>query len=479
MGIRVRFAPSPTGTLHVGGARTALFNWLYARGQKGTFILRIEDTDRERSTDESTQQILRSMKWLGLDWDEGPEVGGDHGPYFQSERADLHLQYIERALDEGLAYRCYCTPDELTGRRAQAMADGASNIGYDGRCRDLTDAQRAAHEAEGRTPVVRIRMPDEGAIKWTDIVHGDTGFECDVLDDWVALKGDGSATYNFAAVVDDGLMEISHVLRGDDHVSNTPRQIHLFKAFGFRIPKFGHMPMILGPDKQRLSKRHGAASVEDFRDQGYLPEALVNALALLGWGPGTNEEIFTTPQLIKKFSLKRLNNTAAVFDPDKLKHINGEHLKSLPDAEKAAMAWPRLVAAGLVTEADRDRELPRLEHVIRIMGNRFVHVGDAPAILAPYFSEEFARDPEGAALLDDETRARLARLAEAYEAAPTLDAATAEELLRGLAGELGVKAGELIHPARFAATGATSGPSVFDALAAVGKDRLLPRLRGA
>jgi len=478
LAIRVRFAPSPTGTLHVGGARTALFNWLYARGQKGVFVLRIEDTDRERSTDESTQQILRSMKWLGLDWDEGPEVGGGHGPYFQSGRADLHRQYAERALEEGLAYRCYCTSDELTERRTKAMADGASNIGYDGRCRDLTAEQHAAHEAGGRTPVVRIRMPDEGLIKWTDIVHGYTEFDGAVLDDWVALKGDGSATYNFAAVVDDGLMEISHVLRGDDHVSNTPRQIHLFQAFGFKVPKFGHMPMILGPDKQRLSKRHGAASVEEFRDRGYLPEALVNALALLGWGPGTNEEIFTVDQLVKRFSLKRLNNTAAVFDLDKLKHINGEHLKELSDARKAEMTWPVLVEAGLVQDADRDRELPRVEHVIRIMGNRFVHVGDAPAILAPYFSDTFARDPEGEALLDDAARERLARLADAFEAVPDLDAATAESVLRGLAGELGVKAGELIHPARFAATGATSGPSVFDALAAVGKERLLPRLRG-
>jgi glutamyl-tRNA synthetase len=468
--IRVRFAPSPTGTLHVGGARTALFNWLYARAQGGTFVLRIEDTDRERSTAESHAQILRSMRWMGLDWDEGPEAGGAFGPYVQSERKAFYDEQARALLEAGDAYRCYCTPEELEDRRSSQ-----SGAGYDGRCRELSAAQRKAFEDGDRTSVLRIRMPDEGAIKWTDIVHGDLSFDCEVLDDWVAVKSDGYPTYNFAVVVDDGLMEISHVLRGDDHLSNTPRQIHLFKTLGFRIPKFGHMPMILGSDGKRLSKRHGAASVEDFRDAHFLPEALVNYLALLGWSPGTDEEFFQADSLIKKFSLKRLNKSAAVFDPAKLAHINGEHMKARSLDEKTVMAWEILEAAGVVPAGDA-AERARLASILGLMGNRFSHLADSVPHLSAYFSEDYPIDPE-ADSLDTVVAERLTALAGRFEILENFDAEGLEAALRAYAEELGIKAGELIHPARFATTGQKVGPSVFDSLAALGKERVLRRLR--
>ena len=472
--IRVRFAPSPTGTLHVGGARTALFNWLYARSQKGVFVLRIEDTDQLRSTEESHQQILRAIRWLGLDYDEGPGVGGEYGPYIQSERKELYDDYAQQMLDRGLAYRCYCTPEELEEMRVKAIAEGRQRI-CDGRCRDLSDEERAQREAEGRPSVIRVRMPEEGSIKWTDIVHGPMEFEYAVLDDWVAVKSDGFPTYNFACVVDDGLMEISHVLRGDDHISNTPRQIHLFRAFGFKVPRFGHMPMILGPDRQRLSKRHGAASVEEFRDAGYLPEALVNYLALLGWNPGTDQEVFEISQLIKAFSLKRLNNTAAVFDVEKCRYINAEHMKRLSDDQRAALTWPFLVKAGVVEEDDEDAR-EKLARVVHIMGARLSFLGDAPQRLACYFTDDFPRLDEEEGLLDEESKLRLRELARRYEKLESLDAASAESVMRGLAEELGVKLGELVHPTRYVLTGQKVGPSLFDAMEVLGKETVVRRL---
>ncbi len=475
--IRVRFAPSPTGTLHVGGARTAIFNWLYARSQQGVFILRIEDTDQERSTEDSHQQILRALQWLDLDYDEGPGVGGEFGPYVQSERREIYDDYAQQMLDKGLAYRCYCTPEELDAMRKKAIAEGRQKI-YERVCRDLTAEEREAREAEGRSSVIRVRMPDEGSIKWTDIVHGDTEFECAVLDDWVAVKSDGFPTYNFACVVDDGLMQISHVLRGDDHISNTPRQIHLFNAFGFKLPKFGHLPMILGPDKQRLSKRHGAASVEEFREEGYLSQALVNYLALLGWNPGSPQEVFEMPQLIKSFSLKRLNNTAAVFDPEKCRYINAQHMKNLDDQQRAALVWPRLVKAGLVKREDETARA-KLKEVVKIMGARISFLGEAAERLACYFSEEYPRDPETEESLDAEAVERLRELGRRVEALDEFSSAALEALMRAYAEELGVKLGELVHPTRAALTGQKVGPSLFASMEVLGKGTVVKRLLGA
>ena len=475
MSIRCRFAPSPTGTLHVGGARTALFNWLYARSQKGVFVLRVEDTDQERSTAASHQQILRAMRWLGLDWDEGPEKGGDFGPYVQSERMPIYREQIQALLAAGVLYEDFSTAEEDAARKAKLEAEGVLTAA-DWPYRDLDAAAREKLKADGRAPTIRVRMPDEGAIKWTDLVHGPMEFQCAVLDDWIAVKSDGFPTYNFACVIDDALMEISHVLRGDDHVSNTPRQIHLYQAMDRRPPKFGHMPMILGPDKKRLSKRHGAASVEEFRDGQWLPEAIVNYLALLGWSPGNDQEFFTVDQIIKKFSLKRLNNTAAVFDYEKARHLNGEHMKAMDPGARADRAWGILADADVVDANDTEgRE--RVETLLGLLGNRFRHFDRTVPHLAAYFTDEYPIDPEGVDKLDDAARARMAKLADAYEKLETFDAATAEQALRDLAEAEGEKAGAYIHPARFAATGSTSGPSLFDALALLGRERVVRRLR--
>jgi glutamyl-tRNA synthetase len=339
--IRVRFAPSPTGFLHVGGARTALFNWLYVRKVGGKFILRVEDTDQERSTEESYAAILRGMKWLGLDWDEGPDAGGDFGPYLQSERLDTYQEHIDTLKTAGAIYPCFCTSDEIRERNVAKGED--ETAGYDGHCRELTVEQKAGFEAEGRVPSWRLRTPDEGSTIWGDIIYDKREFPNEVLVDRVIVKQDGFPTYNFAVVVDDHLMGITHCLRGDDHVSNTPFQIQVYNALGWKPPKFGHMPMILGPDKKRLSKRHGATSVEEFATEGILPDAMVNYLALLGWSPGASgDEVFTRDELIKKFSLKKVSSSPAAFDYDKLNHINAQHLKRLGPKERLALTLPML-----------------------------------------------------------------------------------------------------------------------------------------
>ena len=475
MSIRCRFAPSPTGTLHVGGARTALFNWLYARAQGGVFVLRIEDTDQERSTEESHQQILRAMDWLGLDWDEGPGKDGPYGPYVQSERLPIYREHIERLLAAGILYKDYSTPEEDTARKQKLESEGVLSPS-DWPYRELSADEQRRLESEGRASTIRVRMPDEGAIKWTDLVHGDMEFDCRVLDDWIAVKSDGFPTYNFACVIDDALMEITHVLRGDDHVSNTPRQIHLFKAIEARVPKFGHMPMILGPDKKRLSKRHGAASVEEFREGLWLPEAVVNYLALLGWSPGANQEFFTVDQIIKKFSLKRLNNTAAVFDYEKCRHLNGEHMKAMSAKDKAERAWHVLADAGVV-HGDDPGEKARLTKLLDLLGNRFSHFDRTVPHLSAYFSDDYSVDTEAAAEIDDAARERMRQLAAAYTRIESFDAASAEAALRKLSEETGEKAGAYIHPARFAISGSTSGPSLFEAMERLGRDRVVARLR--
>jgi len=341
--VRVRFAPSPTGFLHVGGARTALFNWLYARNQGGVFVLRIEDTDRERSTAEAYAAILRSLEWLGLTWDEGPGVEGASGPYLQSERLAFYREQLEQLIAAERVYRCYCTGEDLDQREQAAKNAGGTWDGYDGHCRALSEAQRTAVEQEGRPFCWRLRTPDDGVTFWYDLIVGKREFQNAVIVDRVVVKADGFPTYNFAAAVDDHLMGITHVLRGDDHVSNTPFQLLIYEALGWPLPKFGHMPMILGPDRKRLSKRHGATSVEEFRDQKILPAALVNYLALLGWSIGAGgDEVLTRDQLIKKFSLKKVNSSPAAFDYDKLDFINAQHLKRLEPAERRELTLPIL-----------------------------------------------------------------------------------------------------------------------------------------
>ena len=488
---RVRFAPSPTGFLHVGGARTALFNWLYARSQGGAFILRIEDTDQERSTEESYAAILRGMEWLGLDWDEGPGQGGDHGPYLQSERLDIYKAHLIKLGAQDKAYRCFCLPEDLEQREQAARDAGGNWDGYDGHCRHLDADQVAAFEAEGRPFAWRLRTPDEGSTFWYDLVVGKREFQNEVLVDRVIVKADGFPTYQFACVVDDHTMGITHVLRGDDHVSNTPFQLLIYQALDWSPPKFGHMPMILGPDKKRLSKRHGATSVEEFAKLGIIPAAMVNYLALLGWSPGGNaDEVMTTSAIVKKFSLKKVNSSPAAFDYDKLNHINSEHIKRLTPDERLELALPIFADKGweldpewLIAGATDQRAFAA--RVLGTLGNRFSSLVTLPEQTGFFFTDEHWVDDEAwaAQVNTDEGRGHLTALADAIEngldlAAPQV-AGSFEEIVRALAEKRGVKAGALIHPARVALTGQSRSAGIFEVMELVGGPRTLRRLRSA
>ena len=477
MSVRVRFAPSPTGFLHVGGARTALFNYLFARSQGGAFILRIEDTDRERSTTESVKAILDSMRWLGLTWDEGPEAGGAHGPYVQSERAPLYHEHAARLRAAGRAYPCYCTPEELELRREQQLARGEPPR-YDGRCRTLDAAAMARFEAEGRTAALRFLHSGSDEVAWEDVVRGRVAFPAAVLDDFVILRSDGHPTYNFACVVDDHGMEITHVIRGDDHISNTPRQLLLYQAFGFGTPEFAHVPMILGEDGSRLSKRHGATSVEAYRDLGYLPEAMVNFLALLGWSFDGERELFSLAELEQAFRLDRVGSNPAIFNTTKLEWMNGQHMKRLPETDRVQRVEAFLAQRGYDLSA---RSPEWRAALVRAIGDRLKTLADAETYGAFALRAELAVDPEAwSGLLEKpEVGARLEALAARIEADSAFTLESLERETRGLAAELGIKAGDLMSAARVALTGRRVAPGLFEVIALLGKPVAVRRLRDA
>jgi glutamyl-tRNA synthetase len=475
--VRVRFAPSPTGFLHVGGARTALFNWLFARHTGGKFILRIEDTDQLRSTDESTGNLVDALRWLGLDWDEGPEVGGDSGPYRQSLRRDLYTEWSERLLAEGKAYRCFCTPEELVGRRQELKRQGL-DVKYDRRCREIAPEEVDRRLADGTPHVLRFRMPVEGETRVEDLVRGEVTFKNPTLDDFVIMKSDGFPTYNFAVVVDDAMMRISHIIRGDDHLSNTPKQVHLYRAFGLESPRFAHVPLIMGPDKTRLSKRHGATSLAQFRDDGYLPEALVNYLALLGWSYDGATDLFEVDDLISKFSLDGVSSTAAMFDYAKLQWMNGEYLKRRPVEDRVRLALPHLEAAGLVGKPLSNEALSYVHKVIELLGDR-LKVGRQIVDLASYFfTDEIEYDPEAVEkfLKRHYVTPTFRVLEERLREMDTFDAPALEPVMRALASEMGLKAGEMFQPVRIALTGSRHSPGLFELMALLGKERVLKRL---
>jgi glutamyl-tRNA synthetase len=475
--VRVRFAPSPTGFLHVGGARTALYNYLHARATGGVFVLRIEDTDTERSTEASTHAIFDSLRWLGLAWDEGPGVGGEFGPYFQAERRELYADAARRLEDGGHAYPCFCTPAELEQRRAGQLARGEPPR-YDGRCRTLSPDERARRRAAGESAALRLSVPPGRELSWEDVVRGRIAFQSDVLDDFVLVRSDGWPTYNFACVVDDIHMRISHVIRGDDHISNTPRQILLYRAFDAEPPVFAHASMILGPDGKRLSKRHGATSVEAFGDLGIVPEGMVNFLALLGWALDGKTEIFTLAELERVFRLDRVGPNPAVFDTQKLEWINAQHLKRLDEAERTrrVCAWLEQRGHDLSGRSDEWRRA-----FVRALGDRLRTLADAADVGAFALEDPPAMEPEAWAelLARPGSDARLAALAARVE---SLDAWTLEALegaTRSLASESGVKAGDVITPARVALTGRKAAPGIFDVMWLLGRDRVASRLRAA
>jgi glutamyl-tRNA synthetase len=475
--VRVRFAPSPTGFLHVGGARTALFNYLFARARGGTFILRIEDTDAARSTDESLAAILEGMRWLGLAWDEGPEAGGERGPYFQSARRELYRRHADELVAKGRAYPCYCTAEELEARRAAQLARGEPPR-YDGRCRGLDAAARAQRAAEGRGAALRFALEGQGEVAWDDQVRGRVAFQREVLDDFVLLRSDGFPTYNFACVVDDRSMAISHVIRGDDHISNTPRQILLYDAFGWEPPAFAHVPMILGADGTRLSKRHGATAVAAYRDLGFIPEGMVNFLALLGWSFDGTRELFTLAELEGAFALERVGSNPAVFNLEKLEWMNAQHLKRLPEEERVRRAVAFLEARGHDL-ANRSPEWRAA--LVRAIGDRLKTLADAERYGAFALHAEVTFDEAAWAEVRErpEIGPRLEALAETLAADAEFSLASLERGTRGLATRLGIKAGDLMMPARVALTGRKVAPGLFEVMWLLGRERSVARLRAA
>jgi glutamyl-tRNA synthetase len=473
---RLRFAPSPTGYLHVGGARTALFNWLYARHHGGVFVLRIEDTDVERSSWEMVSGIVDGLRWLGLDWDEGPDVGGPHGPYFQSERLETYRTAAERLVAEGHAYYCYCSPEALKAQRDEAERRGEA-WNYDRTCARRSADEVAELEAAGRPRAIRFRVP-EGTTRFDDLVHGPIEFANANLEDFVVLRSDMHPTYHLSVVVDDIDMAITDIVRGDDHISNTPKQVLLYRAFGERLPRFAHVPLILGPDKRRLSKRHGATSVMEYERQGYLSEAMVNFLAMLGWSPGNDQEIFTRAELVQAFSLEGISSSNAVFNPEKLDWFNGQHLTRLSGDEVVARLRPLLESAGLWREDYADGQRAWMGRVIEILKPRARRLADFVEHGRYFFTDAVEYDAAAVRkhLSDPALGPDVGALRVALAAVDPFEAAAVEASLRTVAELRGIKAAVLIHATRVAVTGQAVSPGLFDVLAVLGRERTVARL---
>ncbi|MBI2856992.1 MAG: glutamate--tRNA ligase [Chloroflexi bacterium] len=478
--LRARYAPSPTGFPHVGNIRTALFNWLFARHYGGRFIVRIEDTDLARLVPGATNVILESLRWLGLDWDEGPEVGGDYGPYFQSQRLDLYRDAAQRLVREDSAYHCFCSPQRLEEMRAEQLRRKQPPK-YDRRCRELSLAEAEKLRSSGIVPVVRFKTPPGGETTFQDLIRGTVTFDVATLDDFVLLKSDGYPTYHLASIVDDRHMRISHVLRADEWVSSTPRHMLLYQAMGWEPPLFAHLPMILGRDRAKLSKRHGAASITEFRDMGFLPEAMLNFLALLGWSLDDKTELFTREELVQHFSLERIGKTAAIFDLEKLEWMNGLYVRKLSTERFAALAMPFLERI-LPKEAPPS---PTEDYVLKLaplVQERAKKLSECADLADFFFVEELVYDPclllakdASEDMVLGALKAALGRL----RSIEAFDAATLEGILRPLALELGVKTGLLFGALRTATTGRTAAPPLFQTMAVLGKERCLRRIEAA
>jgi glutamyl-tRNA synthetase len=479
--VRVRFAPSPTGALHVGGARTAIYNWAFARRNGGTFILRIDDTDPTRSTEQNTAQILRSLEWLGLDWDEGPEVGGPFGPYFQTERAEYYADALEQMKANGSAYPCFCSAEELATKRAAARA-GEGVFGYDRTCRALDPATVAARLASGELHVWRLAVPeDRGDIVVGDAIRGETVFPPGTMDDYVLMRSDGTPAYNFATVVDDAAMGITHVIRGDDHLSNTPRQILVYEALGYPVPVFAHLPMIWGSDGKKLSKRHGATSVEAFRDEGYLPEALLNYLALLGWSLDGETTIVPTDVLKASFSLERISKNPAVFDFEKLDWMNGFYLRNLDPGEFAARAFPWIQTAGLAPAGDLEARPEWYRALAPLVAERVKRLTEIGPVVRFLFAANPEMDPAAveSVLAKPDAGEALDALRDALASLSEWTPEAVEATLRALPEGLGTKPKTLFQLARVAVTGSTVSLPLFESIALLGRETTLARLAAA
>jgi len=477
--VRVRFCPSPTGSPHVGFARSALYNWAFARHHGGTFVFRVEDTDKERSTEESYAGMLGAMRWLGLDWDEGPEVGGPHGPYRQSERGEIYRDVLAKLAASSYTYDCFCTTDEVTARRRES---GAKVQGYDGFCRELSGSRRAAFEAEGRSPVVRFRMPD-GSITWTDLVRGEVTFETEFVPDFALCRANGDPLYTLVNPVDDGLMGITHVLRGEDLLSSTPRQIPLHQAlvdlgFSSAVPEFGHLPLVMGEGNKKLSKRDPQAHLFMYRDVGFLPEGILNYLALLGWAIAADRDVFTLEEMVEKFDIADVNPNPARFDLKKAEAINADHMRMLTLDDLTHRVLPFLKAEGVVGDPVHDSDAQLLELAMPLVAERMNKLTEAAPMLGFLFADEesFERHEE----LDEAGRDVVRAAHDALAGLERWSTAEIEAALRGALVEgLGLKPRLAFGPVRIAVSGRKVSPPLFESLELLGRDRSLARLTGA
>jgi nondiscriminating glutamyl-tRNA synthetase len=479
-GVRVRYAPSPTGHLHIGNARTALFNYLFARSAGGKFIIRIEDTDTKRNVEGGEQNQLQYLRWLGVDWDEGPDVGGPYGPYRQTERLDYYRELTDDLMKRGLAYKCYCTEEELEREREEQAARGETPR-YSGRCRHLTDAERAALEAEGREASVRFRVPEGKTYAWNDMVKGEISFESEGFGDFVIMKKDGIPTYNFAVVADDHGMKISHVLRGEDHISNTPRQLMIYEAFGWEPPVFGHMTLIVNEQRKKLSKRDESIIqfIEQYDKLGYLPEALFNFIALLGWSPEGEQEIFTREELTKIFTPARLSKSPAVFDTQKLAWMNNDYIKRADADRIAALCVPHLQAEGFLPAEPDQAQLEWTKRLVALVQEKLRSAADIVPLAEVFFRDDLADEPEAAEVLREEHVPTVLRafLDALRSADGEWTAEGVKALIKGVQQATGFKGKQLFMPIRAALTGQTHGSDLNETIVLLGREKAVQRLQ--
>ena len=478
--VRVRFAPSPTGEPHVGNLRTALFNWLFARRYGGSFIVRVEDTDRERYVEGAVEASLDSLRWLGLDWDEGPEVEGPCGPYFQSMRLETYQATAQELIDRGCAYPCYCSRERLELTRREQQREKSPLLRYDRRCRSLTPEERREYEDQGIVPVVRFRMPLSGGTSVTDLVRGDVSWQNELLDDFILLKSDGFPTYHLANVVDDHQMEISHVLRAEEWLSSTPRHLQLYAALGYEPPRYAHLPMILGPDRAKLSKRHGASSVLEYRDGGYLPDAMVNFMALLGWSLDDKTDIMSRDVLKEHFSMERIGKAGAIFDPQKLLWMNGVYIRQLSREELAERLLPFLERSASAGAPGIDKEY--LQQIVPLIRERLKNLGEAADMTSYFFQEDIDYDPATLIQKGMDAGATIQALRKAVDVlggVKPFDAHSLEEISRSAGTELGLSGRLYYGVLRMATTGRSASPPLFETMEVLGKSRCLERIEAA
>lgn len=476
--VRVRIAPSPTGYLHLGLARTALFNWLFARHNNGTFIMRIDDTDAERSTDESLRQIIESFKWLGLDWDEGYEKGGEYAPYIQSQRLDIYEKHTKMLLDSGKAYYCYCTQEELEEERKIAQAQKKAYT-YSGKCRNLTSEQRKKYEEEGRRPSVRFLVEDK-ILTVHDLIKGDVEFRTGLFGDFIIVRPNGIPLYIYTSVVDDMLMKISHIIRADEHLANTPKQILIFEAFSAPLPEFAHVPLVLGSKGEKLSKRHGATSVAEYKKMGYLPEAMLNYLARLGWSLDDEKEVFTIDELIENFSLDRVGKSGGIFDQQKLMWLNGEYIMKMDIDSRTKAVIPFLQDAGLIDDIPGEK-YEWLRQIVCAVGDRLKTLAQIVDYAGFFFVDkvEYDEDAVKKHLKKEGMIDVLKGLKQAFQSLDVFDETAIENAIKSYAESNGLNAGKLIQPLRVALTGKPVGPGIFETLILLGKEKVIQRLEDA